>query len=145
MPVWDVMVHWEETGATEREFRVTAPTKKAAAEKATERFRSHYSRVPQHVEYHLAEEGAQKRHMRHPAIVNMDPVQNVAYRDKIDRTNEPGTCLWCGLKLRRSSSWPERVGHYGDNAFCGHRCGYEFGVMAAVLGFRLKPRKDESE
>lgn len=96
------------------------------------------------------------------------------------RTNAPGTCLWCGKKLRqkydskyehynRSRSLcckapvidghtcegcgnyvdsgrrlvsrtkvHERLGDYGDGAFCTLRCGYMFGVAAAKNGFRLQ-------
>lgn len=62
----------------------------------------------------------------------------------------PGCCLWCGRKLRLSSASsnegivardPSAVGSrgdYGDNAFCGLRCGYLFGVRLAVLGRRLQ-------
>lgn len=31
------------------------------------------------------------------------------------------------------------AGDYGDNAFCGLRCGYAFGVAMASLGRRLQP------
>ncbi len=71
-------------------------------------------------------------------------------------SNQHGTCLWCGRKLRRyrfrhegrelvpfeagpTAGYGER-GDYGDNAFCGVSCGYVFAVNAAVNGFRLKPR-----
>lgn len=55
-------------------------------------------------------------------------------------------CLWCGRKLRAERAWSERMnrprarGDYGDNAFCGLRCGYAFGVYAADKGFRFAPR-----
>jgi len=49
------------------------------------------------------------------------------------RTNAEGTCLWCGRRLRKG------VGDYRDEAFCGLRCGYMFGVAAATNQFRLKP------
>jgi len=32
-------------------------------------------------------------------------------------------------------------GDYGDNAFCGLRCGYSFGVSFAALGKRLTPQE----
>lgn len=53
------------------------------------------------------------------------------------RTNAPGTCLWCGRKLRKSQIHPEEKGSYGDNAFCGLRCGYSFGVCLAKAHYRL--------
>lgn len=60
-------------------------------------------------------------------------------RDEIHRTNEPGTCLWCGKKLRKSKIHNGAFkGDYSDNAFCGLRCGYSFGVTFASLGRRLK-------
>lgn len=75
---------------------------------------------------------------------------------------KPGTCKWCGRKLRRKY-WPKyettkalnvlgdettyqkRVGKepaaglggYSDNHFCGLRCGYQFGLRMAELGRRL--------
>lgn len=60
------------------------------------------------------------------------------------RTNEPGTCLYCGEKLRAYKypdlfANPDRRGDYGDNAFCGLRCGYRFGLAFAMLGRRLDP------
>ena len=49
-------------------------------------------------------------------------------------------CLYCGRTLRRTSHAEEaRQGDYGDNAFCGLRCGYMFGVAFASFGHRLKP------
>ena len=118
-----------------------------------------------------------------------------------DASNAPGTCLWCGRKLRRHCNtktertdkqcapktclcgspdfrelegelgWfvcrtcdSERTGHqprrvvsreprfaggargdYGDNAFCGLRCGYAFGVTMATHGRRLRPSSDRSD
>lgn len=62
----------------------------------------------------------------------------------------PGCCLWCGRKLRLSSASTNEAivardptavgtrGDYGDNAFCGLRCGYYFGVRLAVFGRRLQ-------
>lgn len=70
-------------------------------------------------------------------------------------SNERGTCLYCGRKLR----WIKRIftpsprgvqipigerpnlyskaGDYGDGFFCGLRCGYQFGVLAAQHGYRF--------
>ena len=63
-----------------------------------------------------------------------------------DPSNEPGTCNWCGRKLRpypfRDARWREgqgkELGGYGDNHFCGLRCGYLFGVQFAQWGHRIK-------
>jgi len=57
------------------------------------------------------------------------------------RTSQPGTCLWCGKKLRLARTArlfnTAHRGHYGDNAFCTLRCGYCFGVGMAKLGKRF--------
>lgn len=62
-------------------------------------------------------------------------------------TNAPGTCLWCGTKLR-AYRWREQdgavergmqLGGYGDNAFCTVRCAACFGLSLAKLGRRLTP------
>lgn len=45
-----------------------------------------------------------------------------------------GHCRWCGAKLRM-----EPYPHYGDNQFCGLRCGYRFGVFYADTGKRVTP------
>jgi len=67
------------------------------------------------------------------------------------RTSQPGTCLWCGKKLRlakaaRFSNTSHR-GDYGDNAFCTLRCGYCFGVGMAKEGKRftdfIPPRTED--
>lgn len=77
-------------------------------------------------------------------------------------SNKPGTCLWCGRKLRRTTVmaeagepgarkvgkgtgaiWlkpAEKLGSYRDDHFCGLRCGYQFGVRAAGLGDRFAVR-----
>lgn len=69
-------------------------------------------------------------------------------------TGEPGTCLWCGRKLRqpkrpftddgqwiprgqRTATTYSKPGDYGDGNFCGLRCGYMFGVRLADAGTRL--------
>lgn len=57
-------------------------------------------------------------------------------------SNTPSTCLWCGRRLRRPRHvLREHLGDYGDNAFCGLRCGYAFGVTFAGFGHRLQPRE----
>jgi hypothetical protein len=57
------------------------------------------------------------------------------------RTSKPGTCLWCGKKLRLAKAARQfntsNRGDYGDNAFCTLRCGYCFGVGMAKLGKRF--------
>lgn len=64
-------------------------------------------------------------------------------------TNQPGTCRWCGRKLRpypyRAEAWANgrTLGDYGDGHFCGLRCGYEFGRVMADHGRILKPRKPD--
>lgn len=63
-------------------------------------------------------------------------------------TNKPGTCLWCGAKLRgelyKKPGPDRRLGDYGDGFVCGLRCGYQLGVMFARLGRRLMPKEDET-
>ena len=63
-------------------------------------------------------------------------------------TGEPGTCLWCGRRLRHETvidpasdePYPgnlvraEKAGRYQDDIFCGLGCGYRFGVRVAELG-----------
>jgi hypothetical protein len=40
---------------------------------------------------------------------------------------EPGTCRWCGERLRREN--PGGAGGYRDNGlFCSLRCGYQWAV-----------------
>lgn len=77
-------------------------------------------------------------------------------------TNKPETCLWCGKGLRwatvsaRSMPQTEHFdrakrgdkalrerrynapGDYGDGYFCGLRCAYQFGVLAAQSGKRFQ-------
>lgn len=54
-----------------------------------------------------------------------------------DASNEEGTCLWCGRKLRKER-FGQRLGDYGDGHFCGLRCAYQFAVRMARLGERLE-------
>jgi hypothetical protein len=60
-------------------------------------------------------------------------------------SNDAGTCLWCGNKLRKESQHSadaygrpndRALGDYGDGHFCGLRCGYQFGK--AFAGFRRR-------
>ena len=82
------------------------------------------------------------------------------FRD-FDASNQPGTCLYCGRRLR----WVKQVftpglrgelippsqrpnlyakpGDYGDGFFCGLRCGYQFGVLAAEHGKRFEKKTRE--
>lgn len=57
-----------------------------------------------------------------------------------DASNEAGTCLWCGDKLRKGRNKRGGLGDYGDGYFCGLRCGYSFGKAFAGFGRRLNPR-----
>lgn len=54
---------------------------------------------------------------RHPCVTVGDTVKT----ESLD--------LWCG-----------EYGDYGDNHFCGLRCGYQFGVRFANLGKILVPK-----
>lgn len=61
-----------------------------------------------------------------------------------DRTNQIGTCLFCGTKLS-PYPYPDNTDQvplrdYADNAFCRMRCAQRFGQHAARLGFRLQAR-----
>lgn len=75
------------------------------------------------------------------------PIRSYRFKSPLSRTNEPGTCLWCGRKLPKSTNTfePERRGRFGDNAFCGIQCGYEFGLTFAISGARLKPFDADAE
>ncbi len=62
-----------------------------------------------------------------------------------DASGDPGTCIWCGRKLRKEShhmaAAHERdrlLGDYGDGVFCGLRCGYSFGLRLSEFGRRLQ-------
>jgi hypothetical protein len=71
--------------------------------------------------------------------------------------DEPGTCLWCGRKLRHAQVmaeenepgatrigpgyWLKRAkeaGPYQDGCFDTQGCGYQFGLRMARLGRRLQ-------
>lgn len=68
----------------------------------------------------------------------------------------PGTCLWCGRKLRHETvidsdsdkPYPgnlvraDKSGRYQDDSFCGLSCGYRFGRRLAELGNRLQANKE---
>jgi hypothetical protein len=53
------------------------------------------------------------------------------------RTNEPGTCLWCGERARKDGF---RHDPTGNKQFCTVRCAMLFGEAAALNGFRFAPR-----
>lgn len=80
--------------------------------------------------------------------------------------NRDGACLWCGRELTANKIQRHRAasplfdhlpggaekraaaiatadrytlrGQYADGAFCGLRCGYAFGVIAALQGSRFE-------
>lgn len=58
-------------------------------------------------------------------------------------SNKPGTCKWCGRKLHlarfRLHGGQRHRGSYGDDTFCGLRCGYRFGLtMSKERQFKPK-------
>ena len=61
----------------------------------------------------------------------------------------PGACLWCGAKLRAPKAHLTEAqragarGDYADNAFCGLRCGYSFGLQLALFGRRLEVAREQ--
>jgi hypothetical protein len=76
--------------------------------------------------------------------MSRDITLRYGFNRRIARSNEPGTCLWCGKPLRKTRYDTEgNRGDYADNAFCGLRCGYSFGVTFASLGKRLNERIEE--
>lgn len=54
---------------------------------------------------------------------------------------QPGTCLWCGRKLRKQWDFCTDVGYQSNGKFCTLRCGFRFGVVMAHR-WTLKPLKD---
>lgn len=78
-------------------------------------------------------------------VVKPSPIASGNYFAQHGDPLEPANCMWCGRKLRafrHLSNRPEladRRGDYGDNAFCGLRCGYAFGRRMAELGQALRP------
>ena len=55
----------------------------------------------------------------------------------------PGTCLWCGQKLRKHYDFFEKLGPYNDGYFCSLRCGYQFGEKMARWGERFAPKDSD--
>jgi hypothetical protein len=55
-------------------------------------------------------------------------------------------CLWCGRKLPSVKRHRVNLGRgtYGDGFFCGLRCGYMFGIIAAGTGMRLTTTSTEN-
>lgn len=52
-----------------------------------------------------------------------------------------GCCVWCGCRLRITPYQDDARGEglrgdYGDNLFCGLRCGYQYGVARATHEYR---------
>lgn len=76
-------------------------------------------------------------------------------------TNEPGTCLWCGEKLRKKRryqhEWDDKnqkhlripdgyhydgvPGYMGNGYFCTMTCAYRFACASAKHGIRLSPKE----
>lgn len=54
------------------------------------------------------------------------------------RSNEPGTCLWCGKTI------PNRYSEPFDAYFCTGRCMEAFGWHAANNGYRFVDREHEA-
>ena len=60
------------------------------------------------------------------------------YGRVINRTNEHGTCLWCGAVLKKNKYMLGLgLGSYGDDCFCYLRCAYRFALAMARSGRRL--------
>lgn len=83
---------------------------------------------------------ASKLSVQEDAVAPTDIQLRYYFRKELThRTNAPGTCLWCGTTLRKPRFTDDGSrGDYRDNAFCGLRCGYSFGVVLARHGERLK-------
>lgn len=60
-------------------------------------------------------------------------------------SNVPGTCLWCGTKLKpyrhHKEEWAKKIGlsfgAQGDGFFCGLNCAHRFACALARYGRRL--------
>jgi hypothetical protein len=87
------------------------------------------------------------------------PVRSDQKTRRVRRTNEPGTCLWCGVKLKHETRKEYELfenglpnygkptgrrvnifdapGYAGNSWFCTLSCGYKFGCNAAFNGYRF--------
>lgn len=64
---------------------------------------------------------------------------------RFNASNKPGTCLWCGRKLRPWGA-PDAdlgTGYAGTGHFCSLSCGFRFAVDMAKSGKRFVPRKEK--
>jgi hypothetical protein len=43
-------------------------------------------------------------------------------------SGKPGTCRWCGDRLRREDEGDQRRGYRDNGHFCSLRCGYQWAV-----------------
>ena len=74
--------------------------------------------------------------------ISRTPFAGAYYIGQFGDNNADGACLWCGRQLRVKvhpaiqEKFPLR-GDYRDGAFCGLRCGYAFGIAAAIAGHRF--------
>lgn len=55
-----------------------------------------------------------------------------AYGKENHYRGQPGTCRWCGDRLRKEDPDYEFGGYRGNGRFCSLRCGYQWAV--AYLG-----------
>lgn len=119
------------------DFDVNAPTQTKAGAKAWEQIKRSWGDALDPTEYELKLElrSQQRTQTQFPPLESLEPVHNRLWREKVKRTNNPGTCLYCGVKLTRK--YEKALGAYADNAFCSQRCGYIFGISCAVNGSRL--------
>ena len=65
--------------------------------------------------------------------------------EKINRTNAPETCIFCGAKLLKAGwkrNGEDRLGYNGTGFFCSVRCGFWFADVFARAGYRLSPWRD---
>lgn len=60
------------------------------------------------------------------------------------RTNEEGTCLYCGARLHPTPyhAEPGATGYRGQGYFCTMTCGWRFGLAFAGNGRRLTPEAE---
>jgi hypothetical protein len=58
--------------------------------------------------------------------------------DRFNPSNKPGTCLYCGWKLRKEHDGS--LGRWGRGFFCTGTCAEYFAHAAARNGYRFKPK-----